>query len=327
MGDVLMLVPLIRRLQDQLPNVAITWVISRPAFDLVEGMEGVEFVVIDKPNSLQAYWRFKNQFKNRRFDVLLATQSSFRANLLYPFIKAPRKIGFDPLRAKDGHDWFIREQITPGKDHTLESFLKFADVLELAQSPLRWDIPISETEYLWAKQQLPQKKPVILINPAASKPERSWLVERYIEVIFYLQEKWQASVVLIGGPGEYDRRLANAILQKVSCLDLVGKTKPKQLLAAISLADLVLCPDTGPSHMAAAVGTPVVALHAVTSSQVSGPYTYRELTVDSYPQAVESILKKNLNTVVWGTHAHGERTMELVLVDSVLKRLESVLTK
>src|SRR5690349_3539238 len=126
LGDVLMLVPLIRTLQDNLPHVTITWVISRPAYDLVEGMEGVKFIIIDKPKSLKDYWQFKKQLSGQTFDVLLATQASFRANLLYFFISAKRKIGYDSLRAKDGHHWFINEKITPGNDHTLEGFLKFA---------------------------------------------------------------------------------------------------------------------------------------------------------------------------------------------------------
>lgn len=324
LGDVLMLVPLIRLLQAKLPDAALTWVISRPAYDLVEGMDGVEFIVINKPNSLADYWYFKKTLAGRKFDVLLAAQASFRANLLYPLIRATRKIGYDKLRAKDGHGWFINETIKPGNDHTLDGFLKFAEALGLEQSGLRWDLPIGEAEYEWARAHLPTQGPILLVNPAASKPERSWLVERYINVIKEAIKRWRVQVVLTGGPGEYDRSLADAIIKEVPCIDLVGKTKPKQLLAVISQAQALLCPDTGPSHMAAAVGTPVVALHAVTSSSVSGPYTYRHLAVDCYPEAVTTILKKTPETNVWGTHAHGEDTMKLVKVDAVLAKLAEV---
>ncbi len=318
-----MLVPLIRTLQSNLPDASLTWVISRPAYELVEGMEGVEFVVINKPNSLVDYWRFRQRMKGRCFDILLASQASFRANLLYPFIRAVRKIGYDPLRAKDGHGWFINETITPGQDHTLEGFLKFAQALDLPKRDLRWDLPISDADYQWARTHLPLG-PVLLVNPAASKPERSWLIERYVEVINEAKKRWQVQVVLTGGPGVYDRQLADAILKQVPCLDLVGKTKPKQLLALISQAQALLCPDTGPSHMAAAVNTPVIALHAVTSSEVSGPYTFKHLAVDCYPQAVETILKKRVENNPWGTHVHGEEAMKLLQVNAVLAKLEQV---
>lgn len=326
LGDVLMLVPLVRTLQTSLPDAKITWVISRPAYDLVEGMEGVEFVVIDKPNSLMDYWRFKQRMRERQFDVLLATQASFRANLLYACIRASRKVGYDALRAKDGHGWFIHEAISPGNDHTLDGFLRFADALGIAEKQIRWDLPIQDMEYAWARSQLPEGlRPVCLVNPAASKPERNWSVDGYVEAIKHMQSRWNACVVLVGGPGADDRVLGDAILEQVHAIDLIGKTKPKQLLALISQADLLLCPDTGPSHMGAAVATPVVALHAVTSADVSGPYIYREFSVDCYPEAVNVVLKKTSETNVWGTHAHGDDTMSLVRVDAVISKLDQVL--
>jgi heptosyltransferase I len=325
LGDVLMLVPLIRTLQDNCRGVAITWVISRPAYDLVEGMDNVEFIVIDKPNSFGDYWRFKKTLNGRRFDVLLAPQASLRANLLYPLIPAARKIGYDPLRAKDGHGWFVNERITPGHDHTVDGFLKFAEPLGFSKKSIRWDLPIAESDYAWARQHLSEDQPILLVNPAASKPERSWIVDRYVDVIKHAKATWNVQVVLTGGPGAYDRELADAILSQTTCIDLVGKTKPKQLLAVISMARVVLCPDTGPSHMATAVGTPVVALHAVTSSEVSGPYLCRQLAVDCYPEAVTSVLNKTAETNVWGTHAHGNETMKLVTVEAVLSKLDLAL--
>lgn len=321
-----MLVPLVRTLQENYPDAVITWVISRPAYFLVEGMDGVEFILIDKPNSFADYWRFYQSMRGRCFDVLLATQASLRANLLYPLIRAQRKIGYDVCRAKDGHGWFIHETIAPGCDHTLDGFLKFADALPVKKKVVRWDLPITEDDHQWARAHLPKGKgPIILVNPAASKPERSWSLERYIAVIRHMQSQWQAQVVLTGGPGDYDKSLGEAISREVAVLNLIGQTKPKQLLAVISQSTLLLCPDTGPSHMASAVGTPVIALHAVTSAEVSGPYTFRHLAVDYYPEAVVNILNKTPETTPWGTHAHGEQTMELVSVQAVLERLDGFL--
>lgn len=326
LGDVLMLMPLVRTLQAHFPNATITWVISQPAYALVEGVDGVEFIVIRKPNSLKDYWQFYQKMRHRHFDVLLATQASFRANLLYPLIRAQRKIGYDPLRAKDGHGFFIDETITPGQDHTLEGFLKFSEPLGVTQKVIRWDLPISDEARLWARAHLPQgKEPVLMVNPAASKPERSWLVERYIEVIRHAQTRWQAQVVLTGGPGEYDRSLGDRIEREVAVINLIGKTKPQQLLALIQNATLLLCPDTGPSHMAAAVGTSVIALHAVTSAAVSGPYPFRHLAIDHYPEAIVQVLRRTPESNIWGTHAHGEKTMELISVQEVTAQLDQLM--
>ena len=75
LGDVLMFVPLIRTLQRYLPNTKLTWVVSPPAYDLVAGMDNVEFVVIQKPRTLGDYWQFKKTMQGRTFDVLLAAQA------------------------------------------------------------------------------------------------------------------------------------------------------------------------------------------------------------------------------------------------------------
>ncbi|KTD59978.1 glycosyltransferase family 9 protein [Legionella shakespearei] len=330
LGDVLMMVPLVRTLQAYLPDTQLTWIISRPAFDLVEGMDGVEFICIDKPKNLTGFLQFRKLMKDRHFDVLLAPHARFGSNLLYPLIKAKRKIGYDSRRADDCHLWFVKESISPGLEHTLEGFLKFAEPLGVKEKVIRWDLPINPADYEWADAHLPKSDegPVLVVNPAASKPERSWPVDRYIAVLQQARELWNAQIVLTGGPGAYDRVLADQILQVIPAVDLVGKTKPKQLLAVISKADAVLCPDTGPSHMSAAVNTPVVALHAVTNPFISGPYTFQHLVVNRYPEAVEKVFGMSFEQnkqKVWGRHVHGDEAMQLISVAEVMDKLALVL--
>jgi heptosyltransferase I len=324
LGDVLMLVPLIRTLQTHLPEAKLTWIISRPAYDLVEGMEGIEFICIEKPQTLTDFWKFKKQMGSRQFDVLLAPQASFRTNLLYPLIKAKRKVGYDAHRAKDGHRWFVKESISSGREHTLEGFLKFAEPLGISDKVIDWDLPIRTCDYEWADKHLPKVGPILVVNPAASKSERSWIAERYIAVLAQALEKWQVQVVLTGGPGDEDRFLADCILKVIPATDLVGKTKPKQLLAVISKAKAVLCPDTGPSHMAAAVNTPVVALHAVTNPFISGPYTFQNLVVNRFPQALEQNVSQSYEGHIWGTQVHGKESMQLITVEDVMTKLSEV---
>jgi heptosyltransferase I len=325
LGDVLMLVPLIRTIQHYMPHASLTWIISQPAYSLVEGMDGVEFIVIDKPKSLSDYWRFRQLLQKRSFDVLLAPQASLRTNLLYPLIRAKRKIGYDTYRANDGHKWFIKEQIQPGYEHTLEGFLKFARPLGIEKQVIRWDLPVEACDYEWAREHVKNLRRVLVVNPAASKPERSWLPERYIEVLRIAKERWGVQVVLTGGPGAHDKALADEISSVIPCVNLVGKTKPKQLLAVISQAQAVLCPDTGPSHMSAAMNTPVVALHAVTNPKISGPYIFQHLVVNRYSDALSQVLKREEDEASWGTQVHSALAMQLITVDEVIEKLALVL--
>ncbi len=325
LGDVMMFVPLVRALQRNLPGVKLTWIISPLAYSLVQGMEGVEFIVIEKPNSLKDYWCFKQRMKGRRFDVLLAAQASLRANLLYPCIRAKRKIGYDKARARDGHRWFVREAITPGRDHTLEGFLKFAEPLGIPYAPPRWDLVVQKDERDWVRTiRKSHDVPLLVINPAASKPERSWFAKRYVEVIRFAQSRRPVQVVLIGGPVAQDKALGEAIEAEVEVTNLIGKTYPKQLLALIAEALLVLCPDTGSSHMAAAMGTSVLALHAVTNVGISGPYTCRDKAINAYPDALRR-LGLSEASAPWGTQVHHPWAMELVSVDAVIARLSHML--
>ncbi|MDF1827275.1 MAG: glycosyltransferase family 9 protein [Legionellaceae bacterium] len=326
LGDVLMFVPLVRALQRHYPDAELTWVISPLAYTLVEGMDGVEFIVLDKPKNLRDYWRFRRSLRHRRFDVLLAAQASLRANLLYPCIRATRKIGYDKARGNDGHAWFVNEQIEPGREHTLDGFLKFGAALGVAKKAPVWNMPVGPEHKAWACAELPDaSKPVLVVNPAASKPERSWSAEGYIQVIRFVLSRWPVQVVLTGGPGASDKALGDAIAAELpEVLNLIGKTQPKQLLALIDHAALVLCPDTGPSHMATAMGTPVVALHAVTNLDISGPYASKHLAINAYPRALER-LKLTVDSAPWGKQVHEPWAMQLVSIDAVIARLNQVL--
>ena len=228
LGDVLMCVPLVRALQRHMPHAKLTWVISPLAYTLVEGMEGVEFIVLDKPKTLADYWRFKRSLRGRYFDVLIAAQASLRANLLYPCIRAKRKIGYDKARANDGHRWFVREAIAPGRDHTLDGFLKFATPLGVPMASPHWDLAVGEAARLWVDTIRQSKAaPMLVINPAASKPERSWFAERYVDVIRFVQSRWSMQIILIGGPGAQDKALGDAIASHVPVTNLIGTTHPK----------------------------------------------------------------------------------------------------
>lgn len=325
LGDVLMFLPMVRALQRNFPETKITWVISKPAFDLVRTIEDIEFIVIDKPNSPRDYWRLKKLFQHRTFDVLIAAQASFRAHTIIPFIKARQKIGYDNIRGQELHSWVVNEQIPFRKVHTLEGFMQFAEYLGAKDLQVEWRLPLDYNAKLWVaekKQEWGISNKLVLINPAASKSERSWHAQGYIDVIKHLQDKLSVTVILCGGPGQHDRRLADAIMQEVTVIDLVGKTKLPQLIALIAEADLLLCPDTGPAHMAAAVNTPVMALHAVTRPEISGPYGHLDKVISKYEEAKKIFAhSKKPHARDWFDKNHHPDVMHLITAQEVIARL------
>jgi heptosyltransferase I len=330
LGDVTLLLPVIDTLKRVAPQARITWITGTLAYQLLEGYPGVEFIVFDKSRGLRAYLDLHRQLQGRRFDALLAMQASWRANFIYPLIEAPLRIGFDRVRARDGQWLFTNRRIRFARQHLLDSFFAFIECLGITERAMKWNLPLTVEDQAWAAARVPRDRgPVLAVNPGASKPEREWPVERTIEVIRAAQKRWEAHVVLTGGPGEREGAMGKKITQAITTnvTNLIGQTSLKQLAAVLARADCLLAPDTGPVHLAGAVGTPVVGLYAVAPPQLSGPYRYPELVVNRYPEAVRTILGRDPETVSWTTRVHRGEPMRLIEVADVLFKLTQVFEK
>lgn len=327
LGDVTLAVPLVRTLQASFPSARITWITSKASFALLEGLAQVEFVVIDKPRSCADYRALSRRMAGRRFDALLALQANLRVNLIYPLIGADIKLGFDRQRAREGQWLFTNQRIAFGKEHLLDSFLAFAAALGARQPVIAWGLPLGDSDHRFAAEHLRSPGPFLAVNPAASKPERNWGVDGYVAVLRAAHASWGTTAVLTGGPDPSETELAQRIADAVDSplINLVGKTSPKQLAAVLQRAQCLLAPDTGPAHIAVAVGTPVVGLYAVAPPALSRPYLYPELVVNKYPDAVRELLGRDPDTVAWGTRVHDPRAMGLISAEDVLAKLALVL--
>ena len=329
LGDVVLAIPMIRALQKAWPDCKITWITSSAVYPLLEGLEGIEFLVIKKPEKIKDYLSLRKLFKQYEFDILIAAQASFRTNLIYPHINAKRKIGFDNGRAKDLHSWFVKEQIPPADEHLAEGFMGFAKYLGVATPKAKqdfdWKIFTSQEDQTWAKQTRNKEK-YIAINAAASKAERTWKAKHYAQLIDAAVEKYDCQVVLTGGPAQNEIQLAQAIqeLAKSNIDNLVGKTKHKQIAALLGEVDCLIAPDTGPAHIAVAMKTPVIGLYAVARSGLSGPYQNPDYTVDAYPQAVETYLGKSFEDAGWHERVHHGDAMDLITVEAVLEQVDRI---
>lgn len=327
LGDVCLAVPLVRALQRAFPRASITWVTTPPMLGLLEGLDGVEFVLTEKANHPFAYWKFYRRMKGRSFDVLLAAQASFRAHFLYPLIRAPRKIGFARSEARDSHGWFVNEHVPGGRDHLLDSFLKFARALGVEHPAIEWRLPIEKSDISFAQDRL-KGEHWMAVNPMASKPERMWQPESYTDLIKACLDRWKCNVVLTGGASKAEQLLGKSLAAGFSpdrVVNLIGQTTPKQLAAVLARVKVLVAPDTGPVHIATAMGTPVVGLYAVAPPELSGPYHSQHLVVNRFPEAVRTILGKDPQNVRWKTRVKSPQAMALITVGDVLAKLETAL--
>ncbi len=327
MGDLVMMLPLIRAIQEQLPDARITWITGDTFFPLIEDISGVDFVVVKKPRTLAGFIAFGRTMAKRRFDVLLATQASFRANFLYPFIRASKKIGFDPSHARDWHRLFIDKSIhrDPKKRHIVDGFFAFLGPLGLSQEvEKRWDLPVDPLAKDWSEEMFPKGPPLLVVHPSASKPERNWSAQSYAEVINRAHQEWGVKAVITGGAACDEIELGNQIhdLTGEKATLLVGKTGLKQLCALLARADVVVAPDTGVIHIASALNTPVIGLYAVAPSELAGPYNHPHLVVDRYMKAnggfVDPSSPSRIKRIRQGS------PMSLITVEDVLEKLETL---
>jgi heptosyltransferase I len=325
LGDATHVVPLVRTLRRAWPSLALGWVIGKGEFRLLEGLEGVGFIVYDKQTGLAGMRALRRGLDGRRFDALLQMQVAARANLLSAFIPATRRIGYDRSRSKDLHGLFINERIPdrPGI-HVLDAIGSFCEPLGLKQDSVAWDLPVPDEARAWARAQWPDDgQPVLMISPCSSHALRNWRAERYAAVADHAASRgWR--IVLCGGRSQLERDTTDAILARMQspALDLVGKDTLKQLPALLERADLVMTPDSGPMHIANAMGTKVLGLHAASNPARSGPYSDRRYCVDRYDDAARKFLGKPAGALKWGTKIEHDGVMDLVTVDDAIAAFE-----
>jgi heptosyltransferase I len=195
---------------------------------------------------------------------------------------------------------------------------------------LRWDIPVPEDDRAFAGRCIPSGRRAVIISPCSSqrfRNYRNWSIENYAALADHAAQAHGAMVVLTGGPTELEERYAagiSSLARQARPLSLVGKTTLKQLLALLDRADVLICPDSGPAHMATAVGTPVIGLYATSNRMRTGPYLSQRWVVDHYPEAVGKEFDVEVDQLPWGGRVRDPGAMDLIKLGEVTARLDQL---
>ena len=324
-GDVTHVIPVILSLQAQCPEATITWITGKIEARLIGDLPGVEFIVFDKNAGWRGYADLRKKLKGRRFDALLHMQVSFRANLVSALIRADLRVGYDKARSKDLHSLFINRRIAPApQQHVRDCLASFLEPLGLESAAPRWAIPLQPEDHEFARQQLAADRKNLVISPCASHTFRNWPAERYARLADHAVRAHGMKVLLVGSPApfeaEYCAAIENAMEEQVH--NICGKDTLKQLTALLSHADLAVAPDTGPAHIANAMGTDVLGIFAASNPYRSGPYNSLEWCVNRYPEALMQFTGKSVDKARWGAKAEFEGAMELVTVKDATEMLD-----
>lgn len=330
-GDTCHALAVVRAIQDTWPETRITWIIGKTEAALMADIPGVEFTIFDKPRGAAAYREVRAQLGKHRFDAALCMHASLRANVLSWLVRSPVRLGYDYARAKDFQWLFTNARIAPRpRQHVQDAMLEFASAIGVPQRPLRWDIPLSAAHREFAAQHAGSGRPLVVISPCSSqrlRNFRNWSAENYAAVANHARQKFGCRIVLTGGNSDVEHEYGATITRLVGAdtVNLVGQTSLKQLLALLDAAAVLVCPDSGPAHMATTVRTPVIGLYATSNPDRTGPYLSRDLTVNAYAEAAQQFLGRSVDELRWGQRVRDPRAMSLIRVAHVNERLDRVL--
>ena len=327
-GDTCHVVPVVRTLQQAWPATQLTWIIGKSEARLMSLIAGVEFITVDKRAGLASLAALRRRLRGRHFDVLLHMQLALRASLIALSVPATVKLGFDRERARELQWLFTNARIDPrGREHVLESFFGFPAALGITERLLRWDLPLPEASRAYAERLIPDARPTLLINPCSRHVRRNWLTKRYAALAEHAAGRHGMRVILVGGPSALERHTGEEIERgcAANLVNQIGKDTLPELLALIARATVLVSPDSGPVHMATAVGTPVLGLYAATNPARSGPYLSGRWCIDAYARAARAFRGCEPAELPWTHKIEEPGVMDLISVEEVTAKLDELL--
>ena len=320
-GDVVRTLPALRMLRASFPGARLSWIVEDLAHALLEGHPDLDEVIRlprrDLRDAARRPWRLPRlaaalarDLRGRRFDAVLDFQGSLKSALVARLSGAPRRIGFGFGHGREMSFLLLTERLSPRRRrlNRVERNLLLAEAVGAAAEVVTLVLPEAPGEGERAQAILrdlrPDGAPIVLLSPGASRRQayKKWPAERYGRLAALLRSDPGAAPLVAWGPGEEDlaRRVAQASGGAAAVLPATGL----RLLAAIlRRSDLFVGADTGPMHLAWAVGCPVVALFGPTDPALNAPFgpghsvlrrgaTMDALTIEEVAAAARDALRR-----------------------------------
>ncbi len=285
-GDVLLCTPVLRGLREAFPESTITALVNAGTEDVLLHHPDVdEILLVKRPRagarSRGQYWadqfRLLRRLRERRFDLALDLTDGDRAAFLTWASGARLRVGFNREGRFRGRAYHRCVAPFTGRRHAVEADLEALRLLGLRVDPVTPSLglpPEAETAAgeLLARKGASRERDLVLLHPGARWWFKAWPAERFAALGDWIVEELGAQVLIAGG-GE-DAQAAEAIrgLMRSPAISLAGETSVLQLAAVLKRCRLFVGNDAGPMHIAAAVGTPVVALFGPTDPAEWGPW-------------------------------------------------------
>lgn len=281
-GDVIHALPVAHALKQCYPEARITWVVEKPAYDLLTNNPDIdEIIIFDKPKfkSIGGLLRhgpgFAKELKQHKFDLSIDLQGLFKSGMISWLSGARERLVY--CNAREGSDFLGKKVCGSFADgHVVNRYLDVARSLGCQVDAPVFPIKITEKEaglaLAIAKHSgLDVQNSYVILAIGANWPNKCWPVSRFAELADRLYEDGVIPVV-IGGAKEITSFAEMQAMMRIPPVNLIGKTTLKQLAYLIRRSKAFVGGDTGPMHLAAATGAPVVALYGPTDTNRNGPF-------------------------------------------------------
>jgi len=279
-GDAVLAVPAMKAIRARFPEAEITLLVRPWVAGVFTSAPFIDKVWSEpRPAGFGDWIRLARSIREKHFDMALLFPNSFESAVMLFLGRVPQRIGY----ATDGRSWMLTQSLKTGseKRHQIHYYLELASAVSAAVDHPSIEIQASAEEKSRARKLLKSagiapERPFLVLNPgAAYGSAKRWGEERFAEAGDALASELGMDVAIIGSEKERSiaERVQGRMQSRVAVLN--GRTSLETLIGVISESSLVLTNDSGPMHIAAALGVPTVAIFGPTDDVATGPYGVR----------------------------------------------------
>jgi len=275
LGDLFHALPAVHNLKAGL-NAEIDWVTQPEYADLVRCFSVANRVIaFPRRGFLPQFPDFVSELRGTQYDLAIDLQGLLKSALVTRLARARRRIG--PSYHREGAGLFY-SSVAGKRDRTRHAVDQALDVvahLGLPRVPVSFPVRFPERKVEGAR-------PRVALLPVSRWPSKNWPVQHFIDLAWRLRERRACSLFILGGPADVEvcREIEKALGPDVR--NLAGTTNLVEMGAVLKEMDVLVASDSGPIHMAAAVGTPVVAIFGPTDPARTGPYGARHRVIRAH---------------------------------------------
>ena len=266
LGDIIHALPAVNLIRHRYPDAHLAWLVNTNFASILQNCPLVDEIIPFPRHELRQLPALVQRLRQNRYNLVIDLQGLLRSGLLTALTGARRRIGFAPTFAREGAHFAYNEIVPVGRPHAVDRNLLVARYLGCDMTaPIEFPLGSTDACRRSVTALLAGVTAPIAVNPATRWPTKFWGDDKFAALIRQLPA---ARIILTGAAAESARIAAIA----PACRNLAGQTDLAQLTEVYRRCAVVITNDSGPMHLAAAVGTPVVAIFGPTDPAITGPY-------------------------------------------------------